>query len=212
MSAVLLPGRLSSPGGLSTRLRQMVLGWGCVGLIYFPTGLVQGPAFVLSETALDRLIAYNPGAVWPYLAFFVLIPYAYLAAPLDRVRQLARAMQLCAIMAGIVFLLFPTTLAYPPAPTGEGAGMWLLARLLDADSTRNCLPSLHAALTALCVWALCERARPVRSAAVLLLGVTICYSVIALRRHLAIDLAAGLLCALAAAALATKFTRPDREP
>lgn len=191
------------------RLRQMLLGWGCVGLIYFPTGLLQGPALILPETPFDRLIAYNPDAVWPYLSFFALIPYAYLAAPEGRVRQLARAMQLCAVAAGAVFLLFPTPLAYPPAPAGDGAGLWLLARLLEADSARNCLPSLHAALTALCVWALCERARPVRSAAVLLLGAAICYSVIALRRHLAIDLVAGLLLALAGAMLAAKFTKPD---
>ena len=212
MSGAPLPAQLSNPGSLPARLRQMLLGWGCVGLIYFPTGLQQGPAFTLSESALDRLIAYNPGAVWPYLSFFVLIPYAYLAAPPGRVRQLARAMQLCALTAGIVFVLFPTTLVYPPVAAGEGAGAWLLARLLVSDSTRNCLPSLHAALTALCVWALCARARPLRSAAVLVLGVAICYSVIALRRHLAIDLAAGLLCALAGAMLATKFTRPNGPP
>ncbi len=212
MNAFPLPSQLRDPGSLPARLRQMLLGWGCVGLVYFPTGLTRGPAFTLSETSLDRLIAYTPDAVWPYLAFFALIPYAYLAAPQARVRQLARAMQLCAIGAGTVFLLFPTTLAYPPAPIGEGLGAWLLTRLLEADSTRNCLPSLHAALTALCVWALCERARPLRSAAVLLLGVAICYSVIALRRHLAIDLGAGLLLAVAAAMLVTKFTKPDGSP
>ncbi len=210
MNPAPLPAESSTAGSLPMRLRQMLLGWGCVGLIYFPTGLPHAPAFVLSETPLDRLIAYSPDAIWPYLSFFALIPYAYLAAPITRVHQLARAMQLCAVAAGIVFLLFPTTLVYPPAPVVEGAGGWLLARLLEADSARNCLPSLHAALTALCVWALCERARPLRSAAVLLLGLAICYSVIALRRHLAIDLAAGLLLALAGAMLASKFTRTDQ--
>ena len=210
MNAAPLHAQLSTSSSLPIRLRQMLLGWGCVGLIYFPTGLLERPAFTLTETPLDRLIAYSPDAIWPYLSFFALIPYAYLAAPITRVHQLARAMQLCAVAAGIVFVLFPTTLVYPPVHPVDGAGGWLLARLLEADSARNCLPSLHAALTALCVWALCERARPQRSAAVLLLGLAICYSVIALRRHLAIDLAAGLLLALAGAMLAAKFTKPDR--
>jgi membrane-associated phospholipid phosphatase len=212
MSAASLAAPPTTADSIPARLRQMLLGWGCVGLIYFPTGLLQLHAFILTESPLDRLIAYNPGAVWLYLSFFALIPYAYMTAPFDRVQRLARAMQLCAVGAGSVFLLFPTTLAYPPVPPGEGAGAWLLARLLEADSPHNCLPSLHAALTALCVWALYERDRPLRSALVLLLGVAICYSVIALRRHLAIDLAAGLLLAIAGAMLAAKFTRPKGQP
>lgn len=208
MSGAPVPMQLADPGSVPARLRQLLLGWGCVGVVYFSTGLLEATAFTLPETALDGQIAYHPGAVWLYLSFFVLIPYAYLAAPAARVRWLARAMQLCALAAGIVFVFFPTTLAYPPA-AGEGAGGWLLARLLEGDSSRNCLPSLHAGLTALCVWALQERTRPLRSGAALLLGMAICYSIIALRRHLAIDLAAGLLCGLASGALAVKLTGPE---
>ncbi len=187
---------------LIARLRYMLLGWGCVGLIYFSTGLLEGPAAVLPQTAPDRLIAYNPGVIWLYLSFFVLIPYTYLAGPAARVPWLARSMQLCAVLAGAVFVLYPTTMLYPPASVGGGAGAHMLALLLAGDSSRNCLPSLHGSLTLVCVWALLERARPLRSLCVLALGVVICYSIIALRRHVWIDLSAGLASGIACGALA----------
>jgi hypothetical protein len=185
------------------RLKHMLLGWGCVGLVYFSTGHLEGRAVALPETALDRMIAYNPGAIWLYMSFFVLIPYTYLAGPAARVAWLARSMQLCAVLAGVAFVLYPTTLQYPRAGQIEGAGGQVLALLLAQDSPRNCLPSLHGGLTLLCVWALLERARPLRSACAIALGVAICYSIIALRRHVALDLAAGLAAGLACGALAS---------
>ncbi|MES2319469.1 MAG: phosphatase PAP2 family protein [Pseudomonadota bacterium] len=193
----------------AARLRQMLLGWGCVGLVYFSTGLLDGHAVVLPETAFDRMIAYNPGAIWLYMSFFVLIPYAYMAGPAARVAWLARAMQLCAVLAGAVFVLYPTTLAYPAPVGGSGIGAQVLALLLAGDSPRNCLPSLHGGLTLLCVWALLERARPLRSLIALALGVAICYSIIALRRHVLVDLSAGLLAGLACGALASYQATPQ---
>ncbi len=199
---------------LITRLRLMLLGWGSVGVIYFTTGAMTGPATVLAESAIDRLIAYNPSAIWPYLAFFVLIPYAYLRADLQRARWLARSMPLAALVCGLVFVLMPTTLIYPE-PVIEGAGGWLLQLLLQNDSSRNCLPSLHAALTLLCVWALFDTRRKLHTAVVLLVGAGICFSVVQLRRHLTIDMAAGWLAGLAsglAINLAAPALRLQRGP
>lgn len=185
-----------------TRLLYLLAGWGSVGLVYFSSDLLQGPGVLLPETALDRAIRYTDSAIWLYLSFFILIPYAYLAAQPARVRWLARAMAISALICGTVFLLYPTTLAYPPVGEGSAWSTQLLRALQAADSSQNCLPSLHGALTLLCVWALAERERPLRSLLVLALGLGIAYAIIALRRHVSIDLAAGLLAGMASGALA----------
>ena len=185
-----------------SRLLHLLAGWGSVGLVYFSSDLLQGQGALLPETAIDRAIAYNDGAIWLYLSFFVLIPYAYLVADAARVRWLARAMALSALACGVVFLLYPTTLAYPPVGEGSAWSTQALRMLQAADSTQNCLPSLHGALTLLCVWALCDRRHLLRSALAALLGISICYAIIALRRHVSIDLAAGLAVGVAGGMLA----------
>ena len=177
---------------LACRLLHLLVGWGSVGLVYFSSDVLQGQGILLPETALDRAIPYSDAAIWLYLSFFLLIPYAYLAADAARVRWLARAMALSALACGVVFLLYPTTLAYPPVGGGNSWSTQALRMLQAADSAQNCLPSLHGALTLLCVWALCDKRHLLRSALAVLLGISICYAIIALRRHVSIDLAAGL--------------------
>ena len=191
---------------LLTRLFYLLAGWGSVGLVYFSSDWLQGQGallpHILPETLIDRAIAYSDAAIWLYLSFFILIPYTYLVATPQRVRWLARAMAVSALICGFVFLLYPTTLAYPPVGDGTGWSTQLLRMLQAVDSTQNCLPSLHGALTLLCAWALFERERPMRSVLAVLLTLGICYAIIALRRHVSIDLGAGLLVGLAGGALA----------
>ncbi len=184
------------------RLLYLLAGWGSVGLVYFSSDLLQGQGVILPETVIDRAIAYSDAAIWLYLSFFILIPYTYLVVSPARVRWLARAMAVSALVCGVVFLLYPTTLAYPPVGDGMGWSTQVLRMLQTMDSTQNCLPSLHGALTLLCAWALFERDRPIRSALAVLLTLGICYAIIALRRHVSIDLGAGLLVGLAGGALA----------
>ena len=187
---------------LLTRLFYLLAGWGSVGLVYFSSDLLQGQGVLLPETLIDRAIAYSDAAIWLYLSFFILIPYTYMVVSPARVRWLARAMAVSAVICGVVFLLYPTTLAYPPVGDGMGWSTQVLRMLQTMDSTQNCLPSLHGALTLLCAWALFERDRPIRSALAVLLTLGICYAIIALRRHVSIDLGAGLLVGMAGGALA----------
>jgi membrane-associated phospholipid phosphatase len=174
------------------RMAHMGLGWGCVSVVYFATGVLPAASTVLPETWLDRIIPFNPSAIWPYLSFYILIPVAYLATDAARLGWLTRSMQFCAVFAGTIFLLWPTTLQYPAAP-GSGLEETWLRYLMAVDTNRNCLPSLHGALTLLCVWALLDAKRPLRSCIAIIGGAWICYSIIQLRRHLSIDLGAGLL-------------------
>ena len=175
-----------------SRFWHMASGWGSVGVVYTLSGWLQGPGTVLPETALDRLISFNPDGIWLYLSFFVIIPVAYFTTDVPRMRWLMRSMQVCAVLCGLVFMLWPTTLVYPEV-SGDGISVWVFRLLLAGDSSQNCLPSLHAALTLLSVWALLDRRHPWRSLLAVVCGICICFSIIQLRRHVSIDLAAGLL-------------------
>lgn len=192
--------------GLFKRLREMLVGWGCVGLVYGVTGAWQGHGAVLTETAFDRLIAFNPAGLWLYLSFFAFIPYTFFTVDVARLRWLRMSMQTCALLCGTVFLLWPTTLVYPDytgylATAGTDLGAWLLRLLLWGDSAQNCLPSLHAALTLLCAWTLLDARRPLRSVLAMVMALSICFSVIQLRRHLSLDVAAGLAAGAVSGAL-----------
>lgn len=179
------------------RLWHMLLGWGCVGVVYNLTDRLQDAGTVISPSLIDRLIPFSPHAIWLYLSFFIMIALAYLLAPLDRVEWLARAMQLTAIGAGVVYVLWPTTMVYP-LDQGTTLSSDVLSALTQFDSKQNCLPSLHMALTVLAVWAVGDERHKVRTVLFILWAVAIAFSILQLRRHLLIDLVSGTLLALVA--------------
>jgi membrane-associated phospholipid phosphatase len=172
------------------RLKQMSLGWGSVGLIYYVTDYWQGVGTQLQPGPIDHLISFNPHSIWLYMSFFLIIPTAYLGCSIQRIIWLRAAMQLSALSAGAIFLAWPTTLTYPPNP-GSSLSSILLAALTRIDSAQNCFPSLHMALTVLAIWALHDAQRPVKNAMFWLWGLAIAFSIVQLRRHLFIDLLAG---------------------
>ncbi len=194
---------------LLIRSRHMVLGWGAVGLVYALTSAFQGQGIMLLETALDRMIAFNPAGIWVYLSFFILIPYTFITAQPHKLLWLRRSMQTCALICGLIFLLWPTTLLYP-AITGDEMSQRLLRFLASFDSSQNCLPSLHGALTLLCVWALLDNQRKLHSGLAVLWSVCIFLSIIQLRRHLSIDLAAGMATGLVSGWLCMQWAAKKR--
>ncbi|MDW5498641.1 phosphatase PAP2 family protein [Serratia proteamaculans] len=195
---------------LPYRLWQMLLGWGWVGVVYSCTDRLQGAGTLLPPSAIDRWIPFSPAAIWLYLSFFIIIPLGYLLAPIPRVRWLRGAMQLSALGAGAVYLLWPTTMVYPQ-DHGVGLSSKLLAALTQVDSLQNCLPSLHMALTVLAVWALSDRQRKVRTALLMLWALAIAFSILQLRRHLLVDLVSGALLAFLAGWLVQRRESRRRE-
>lgn len=197
------------------RLQYMVLGWGAVGAAYFSTGYLPRAAVPIAESFIDPLIPFSTAGVWLYLSFFALIPFTYLSIRIQSARWLMHAMQISALICGVVFIAYPTTLltAYA-APASDSSLSTLAWRALAwVDTARNCLPSLHAALTLLCSWALIDwRQHPWRSILAIVLGLGILYSIVQLRRHLAVDLGAGLVVGIASGILARQRPRPHRQP
>jgi len=182
--------------GVVERLKQLLFGWGTVGVIYSLSDNLQGPGRVMQPSWLDNLIVYQPQAIWGYLSFFLLIPLAYLYCPEARLLWLRRSMQLTALLAGVIYLLWPTTMVYPPLSTAGSTSERWLQQLILVDSPQNCLPSLHMALTLLAIWALGGRQKLALNLLCGAWGLWIAFSIIQLRRHLFIDIASGTLLAL----------------
>ncbi|MFB2579457.1 MULTISPECIES: phosphatase PAP2 family protein [unclassified Acinetobacter] len=192
---------LISPN-LWQRLRAMLLGWGAVGCIYGLTGYLPNQPTVLMPSVIDQSLPFDIRAIWPYLSFFLLIPYAYLYCPAHKLPWLMRAMILVAIIFGLIYVFVPTTLptiamqqlsdvrhTYPIS-----YGMW--QQLLHVDTPNNCAPSLHAALSTLAGWALLQPKRPVYNLLVMLWVLIIGVSIIVLRQHFFLDWWTGTLLAL----------------
>ena len=182
---------------LTNRLGFLIIGWGFVGLFYaLSTNLTPFSAHILSESFIDRAVAFNPNGIWLYLSFFMFVPLGFLFSTPEKLIQFTRAMQMCAVICGAVFLILPTTLNYPSISTdnsGTYASLALLDFLSRYDTAKNCLPSLHAALTLLAAWAMYSRLNFMRSMVMIIWAVLIIYSIVQSRRHLALDVGAGLL-------------------
>lgn len=192
----MITGRIRQNIDLCFRLRWMALGWGSVALLYFPCAFLQGQATILGPSWVDELIPYTQWALWPYLSFFALIPYAYLRCSRTRVQWLARSMQLLMLVCAAIYLCWPTALE-PQAVAPAGLTGALVRLLVFIDTPNNCLPSLHAGLSLLAVLALWLPGWRTRNFFLALWLAVISVSIIALRRHLFIDWLTGS--ALAAA-------------
>lgn len=179
---------------LLVRLKQMLFGWGTVGVIYTLCDRLQGEGYQLTPLPVDSLIPFSSEAIWLYLSFFIIVPLGYLLTPFERLRWLTRAMQLSAVGAGAIYLLWPTTMAYP-LMVEEGVSSTLSGWLISVDSSQNCFPSLHAALTILAVWAIAARRSRWISIAMVIWACAIAFSILQLKRHLFIDLIGGGLLA-----------------
>lgn len=179
---------------LKQRLIYLLSGWGAVGLIYNLSDRLQEGGNYLPLTIIDHLIPFSPDAVWFYLSFFVFVPLGYLLTPEGYLRWLTRSTQLSALGAGSIYLLFPTTMFYPPYEV-TGMSSWLLDGLISVDSSQNCFPSLHAALTILCLAAIAQRKQTLLTIASALWAFAILVSIIQLKRHLFIDLTGGVVLA-----------------
>ncbi|MBX6419699.1 MAG: phosphoesterase [Nevskia sp.] len=167
------------------------------------------PVTVMPQTALDRLIPFQPAALFLYFTL-----WAYLSLPpglLVSRRELVFYYLGIYGLAGLglmAFVLWPTA---APVPDIDWARYPSFGFLKTVDASGNACPSLHAAFavfTAIwgeCLACECGLRRGVR-AVNLLWGLAIVYSTLATKQHVAVDVYAGAaLGALVAAAHIAAF-------
>lgn len=150
----------------------------------------------IPATALDRWIGFHPFALLPYasLWIYVSLPAALILRRAELFGHAAGAAALAA--AGLlIFAVWPTVAPSPDIDWSLHPGVRFLKNL---DASGNACPSLHAAFAVFaCLWLdrLLRALNAGRAARALnlLWAVSILYSTIATRQHVAIDAAAGVL-------------------
>ena len=139
-----------------------------------------------------------------------MIPAAYLCVRLEQLIDLRRAMQLAGFICALVFITYPTLVASQPAIVISNTSTQILEFVRQFDTGKNCLPSLHAALTLIAVWAIYHGSGFVqlfRRLIVVIWGCLILYSIIQVRRHLFIDVGAGLVVGVISLVISSYFSQ-----
>ena len=195
------------------RCWQLLLAWGCVGACYTLASLWPTAApWVLNPSALDQAISFQPLWMPVYLSFFAFIPYGFMRLEHSTLPTLRVAFQCCGVLSALVFIAFPTSLAYPSSTSLETQSGVFWAWWHQMDTPQNCLPSLHASLTTMVAlaWLKSPQAACKQRWLIFLWYGLILFSILACKRHFAIDVAAGMalgtLCYIGAAYL--HGTRP----
>lgn len=186
---------------LKTRLFYLFISWLPAGLIYIATSTVTGQTWIVPESWIERFIPFSPYGIWLYLLFYVYIPYTFITVNGSKVKIMSFAFVITTCISGMIFILLPSTTHFPDFKT-DGISAYILNFVGENDTEQNCFPSMHGSLITICTLANWDKIKKVKSYGCILLTVMMYYSIIQVRRHVFIDLAAGIMLALFAWQLA----------
>jgi membrane-associated phospholipid phosphatase len=154
------------------------------------------PVTVVPRIFVDRMIAFRPGALSLYVSLWLYVPLApaLLRATRDMKAYTIAVLALSAIGFAI-FIVWPTAV---PKPEVDAAMATSIAYLKAVDASGNAFPSLHVAFAVFTAMLFGRLLRVMRSGLLLQLlncawGLGIIYSTIAIRQHVALDAAAGIV-------------------
>jgi membrane-associated phospholipid phosphatase len=158
------------------------------------------PVTIYPEIWLDRAIPFMPIAAWPYLSLWLYTALAGLM--LVRRKEVWRC---CWIMAGmgliadVVFVIHPTSIPARPAVSVQP-----YAFIVANDGTGNACPSLHVAYTLFAAimmhdWLSRFRRHVILRTVAWTWAFIVILSTMAIRQHLAIDVAWGAVLGLTGA-------------
>jgi membrane-associated phospholipid phosphatase len=191
---------------LKLRIVYSLAAWFCAAIVYAGCGVLGGKTWIVPVSPVDDLIAFNPAGIWLYLAFYIYIPLVFFTVSDVRIKTLSFSFIVASVVSGLIFIFFPSTISYPVFDV-HGASGSLLKFVSSHDTDRNCFPSLHGSLIALCTLAGCERGKVLRNAVLIVLTLIMYYAIIQVRRHVFIDLAAGIFLAIGVWLVITKIRR-----
>lgn len=177
----------------------MVLLVSLVPLYPFIGAAMLGKATTYPELPLDRMIPLHPSWVFVYgtlYLYLIVLPVLAIRQP-EHIHRTVFAYLTAWITAYVFFILVPSEARRPDVVAGDGFSAWGLRFLYDADTPRNCFPSLHVAHSFISALSLGRLHRRVGAGAI---G---CASLVAIstlftKQHYALDVIAGI--ALAGAA------------
>lgn len=140
---------------------------------------------------VELSIPFVPAAVLVYVSIYLLFWVApFILRTRREVNALTATLAAVTLFAGVCFLLLPVEAVFPPP--GE-MGVWTgLVRLAKRLALRyNFLPSLHVALSVVCIAAFATRAGPTGKGLLWAWAVIIGVSTLLLHQHYVLDVIAG---------------------
>jgi hypothetical protein len=169
------------------------------GFFYFGLQRVHlGSPWIQPPCPFSERLPFAPEWTPVYLSMFLLVALAWFAQPdIPGLRRFA-----CGLLAieaiGWAFFFFMPTLC--PRPAVSSGAPWLYLATIGIDRPLNCFPCLHSALTVFAggelVRVIPRQPRGMRCVAIpalLAWSAGILLSILLLRQHTALDLAAGIL-------------------
>lgn len=169
--------------------------------IYVPYFALQRwsffPPYEMAAGPIERLIPFQPDAVWPYNSIYGLVLLAPAAMTRkSELHRFTRATLTMGLLANVCFLLWPTTCKRPVLEQAHAAYEFLVS----IDAPLHACPSLHAGfsvLSALCLAAVMGQSwNRLWSFVVWLWVGVIFYATLATKQHVATDLLAGSVLAV----------------
>jgi uncharacterized membrane protein YozB (DUF420 family) len=178
-------------------LMFLVTAWFCAvfaGTDWFTAHRI---ARVRIDLGFESHIPLIPAFTFVYMSIYLL----FLAAPIvlrtrREITVLATAQLLAILVAGFFFLLIPAKLTFSPATDGE-LGWWRpLFRFADGlNLDYNLVPSLHVALSIVCIEMFCFRAGIAQKILLRSWGFLIAASTLFTHQHHLVDAVTGYLLA-----------------
>ena len=186
---------------------QLRFAWLQTALLTAWFGVVYSGADWLTARRLTRVrvhlnLELQIPLVPAFTVFYMSVYLLFLAVPFvlrtrREISTLAITQGIVILMAGIGFLLFPAELAYaPPTDLGMWEGLFRFADRLNLDY--NLVPSLHVALSVVCLESFAARLASAGKTLLRGWGLLIAASTLFTHQHHLIDAVTGYLLAFAA--------------
>lgn len=166
------------------------------GIFYGSVGFLPWlQPHLIEENSIDKLIGFHPYSIYLYLSFFFLIWHSIIQVKEDKATELSILIPISAFFAALFYLMVPTTITGVNQIFDTDLITHLAYKIINTNDTHmNCLPSLHGAITVICVYYLInQNITKLYKSIYLLWGLAICWSAIAIRQHLSLDIITGML-------------------
>lgn len=166
------------------------------GIFYGSVGFLPWlTPYVIQENSLDKLISFHSRSIYLYLSFFFYIYLSFLVTKKEQAFELSILIPVSAFFASIFYYFFPTTIVGVNQVFTSDIVTDLLYKIMNTNDTHtNCLPSLHGAISVICCYYLLSNTKLYLAKLFYIVwGLAICWSAIAVRQHLSLDIITGML-------------------
>jgi membrane-associated phospholipid phosphatase len=145
---------------------------------------------------VERATPFVPPLILAYLSMdLVFVPAPFILRSRRELEALALSLAAVTAVAGISFLLFPAELAYPRCDPGAWSPLFAFAR--EVALPYNLVPSLHVAMSCLCLAAYAARCGVAGKALLGTWAAAIALSTLCTHQHHLLDVITGLVLAVA---------------